>query len=710
MNRIIVVFCLFTSIVFSQQKASLKIIINQLSTQYKIAFSYNENAILYFNNVQFNNTDPLQKMLNSLSLQTHLVFEKIDTQNYIIREPSEEIVSICGKVYSQKDKNKLPFATVYFEDKSLYTNDQGEFVIDKVLKEGFITIISLGYETKNILVADFNKECNNVYLKEKVNNLSEIIITNYLTKGFSKKRDGSIVLNPKKIGTLAGVIEPDILQTLQLIPGVQSPDETASGIHIRGGTPDQNLVIFDEIKMYHFSHFFGLISAFNPYITNDVKLYRSGTHAKYGNNVGGVLDIHTDQDIPQKLTAGIGSTFTHADFYIKTPLLSDRVGLILSARRSITDIVNSITYKKYSETVFQNNKISDGLDTENSSIINANNDFFYEDYYAKAVVKPNEKNKFTISCFFNLNDLTFTGNTPNYSRVFNDNLVTNSNGFGINWEHGSLKNGFHKLLFYNTNFEKTYDGITTSNKSDATEIDDKKNTVVENSVAYQFEKNTSETSKWQFGYQFNNFDVYYDYTRDFINVNLKDILSDPIEGKTYNHSLFSEYQKKKGNWLMNLGARWQFFKNMDQSYLEPRLSLSYKVDRFLNLRASSELKHQSISQVQDFRESSLGDLFNKFWTISNQTTSPVLKSFQNGLGVSFQKKGWTIDVEPYYKYIDGVLFLFDENVRQKKNFSGTNTVYGIDVLLKKKWRNYNTWVSYSLSKSKWVTYRTFIAR
>ncbi len=112
---------------------------------------------------------------------------------------------------------------------------------------------------------------------KKILNLEEVLISDYITQGISKKQNGAIEVAPKKLGILPGLIEPDVLLSLQLLPGIQSSSETASGLQIRGSSPDQNLVLFDGIKMYQSGHFFGLISSFNPYVTKKISLYRNGT-------------------------------------------------------------------------------------------------------------------------------------------------------------------------------------------------------------------------------------------------------------------------------------------------------------------------------------------------------------------------------------------------------------------------------------------------
>jgi len=96
------------------------------------------------------------------------------------------------------------------------------------------------------------------------------------------------------MGILPGVIEPDVLQTLQQIPGINSSDESVSSLNVRGGTHDQNLFIWNGIKMYQTGHFFGLLSAFNPNLANTISLSKNGTSAFYGESVSSVVDLSSN--------------------------------------------------------------------------------------------------------------------------------------------------------------------------------------------------------------------------------------------------------------------------------------------------------------------------------------------------------------------------------------------------------------------------------
>ncbi|NND51247.1 MAG: Plug domain-containing protein, partial [Flavobacteriaceae bacterium] len=147
--------------------------------------------------------------------------------------------------------------------------------------------------------------------------LDEVVVVNYLTKGISLKNDGIIRLQPKQFGILPGLIEPDVLQTIQSLPGIMSVDERVSNLNVRGGTHDQNLILWDGIKMYQSGHFFGLISAFNPYLTEDVIVSKNGASAMYGDGVSSIIDMRSSNELQAKFSGGAGLNLISADAYTK---------------------------------------------------------------------------------------------------------------------------------------------------------------------------------------------------------------------------------------------------------------------------------------------------------------------------------------------------------------------------------------------------------
>jgi hypothetical protein len=134
----------------------------------------------------------------------------------------------------------------------------------------------------------------------KLQKLSEVTVAGYIVKGINKLNDGSFEIDVSDFDILPGLIDTDVLQAVQAFPGVQSINETVSNINIRGGTHDQNLILWDDIKMYQSGHFFGLISMFNPQITQRVSLIKNGSSTEYTDGVSGTISMETNRDINDK--------------------------------------------------------------------------------------------------------------------------------------------------------------------------------------------------------------------------------------------------------------------------------------------------------------------------------------------------------------------------------------------------------------------------
>src|SRR5690606_38083480 len=133
----------------------------------------------------------------------------------------------------------------------------GVFNLKAVPRKASLKIRYLGYLTKYMSVEELlqQDECPKILLSQHYEELDEVIVYKFLTSGIIKEKDASISLNTSEFGILPGLIEPDVLQTVQALPGIKSIDETVSDINVRGGTNDQNLILWNGIKMYQSGHF-----------------------------------------------------------------------------------------------------------------------------------------------------------------------------------------------------------------------------------------------------------------------------------------------------------------------------------------------------------------------------------------------------------------------------------------------------------------------
>ncbi len=316
-----------------------------------------------------NNKLPLETVIDSLESRFNIVFSYADAA-------------------MKKQELKLPDASLNLDEVIAYLNEN--------------TKLKFSFLGKDQVIVQKGKSRNKPI---KLEYLEEVLVTNYLTKGITLDNSGAVKIKPDQFGILPGLIEPDILQTIQALPGVASIDETVSNLNVRGGTHDQNLILWDGIKMYQSGHFFGLISAFNPYLTNNVEVTKNGTSARYGDGVSSIINMQLDNSINDESKSGFGFNLTHVDGFTKIPL-SDKFELQVSARRSITDLIETPTYNQYFERIFQDTDVTNNQ-TEINNTVTTNEAFYFYDIGTKLLYDLSEKDKLRLNFLNIYNNLDY---------------------------------------------------------------------------------------------------------------------------------------------------------------------------------------------------------------------------------------------------------------------------------------------------------------
>ncbi|MEM7086186.1 MAG: TonB-dependent receptor [Bacteroidota bacterium] len=677
-------------------------VIQDMEDFFSIQFSFNVNRI-EGRTFSYSGVLSLDQLLIEISKNQALEFQKIDASNYVIQmaRVSVPLKKVCGIVVDAVSGEPLSMVTVSSEGtaRGTLTAEDGSFSLKDVHDTDQLTIQYLGYVLKKMSVSTFpGDHCPIVTLQVDTTELDTILITEYVTTGFDRDNgNGSIQITPKKLGILPGLIEPDVLQSLQWLPGISSPSESASNLHFRGGTPDQNLVLWDGIKMYHQGHFFGQISAFNPYITEEITLFRSGTSAKYGDRISGVIDIQSTQEVPSKLAVGGGVNFTQADFYVKVPL-HETFGVVASARRSYSDLFETITFQKLSDKVFQNTKISEGSNSVDEDFEELRNDFRFSDLNFKAVWQPDDNNHISFSALFLSNRLDYQVAAEDINT--DDRLDLTNNGFSFKWDHSFSNNWNFTLKGYLSNYDSNFifSEVVASENEQFQQLKD--NTVDDLGFTFQTTHSWNRQHRILTGYDFSQTRVTY-----IINEiqNGEQEANENEDDQLNNHAAYLEYHFQTQTTLLRAGSRLNYLTSNSLFYLEPRLYAETEVLPGMRLKASGEIKNQSISQLIQFEFNEIG-VGNNIWVLADAADIPILNIQQGTLGFLYQKNGWNIDVDAYYKKTKG-LTTFSRGFRQVSNedndnyAEGTSTSRGLDFLVKKKMGRLRTWLSYSLSKT-----------
>ena len=537
-------------------------------------------------------------------------------------------------------------------------------------------------DNRYIVVNKFPKE------KIKVNELDIVVVRSYLTKGIRKINNGSYALSPTELGILPGLVEPDVLESIQLLPGVLSPNETASGFFVRGGASDQNRFIWDGINIYHKGHLFGMISPFNPNVTSKIKFINKGSHARYGERLSSVIDMSSNSNISQTVKAQLGFNGINGDALIEVPIIKDKLNIQGSLRRSYTDVLETFAFNQFADKVFESTKIK--------NYENGNNEFSFVDYNLKLNFRPNKNNSLYASMISIDNQLDYVLNDAENNKRFNDKLVSSNMGYGLGWKVKWNKNTTQNTTAFFSDYKLNYNFITREGDAQISDFE-KRNTIFDSGLSSEVIIDRSKASKFTIGYQYALKDVAY----AFLNTTNLSLILDTEHNIIQTHSLYGQYDYKNSK-LFNLsfGLRSTYFNELDAVRLEPRIVVYKPLLKNLKFQATAEIKNQIISEIDETILSDLS-LENRLWRLADGNKFPIINGQQISAGFIYSKKRLSIDIDTYYKKLKNITalslgFLNPEN----SSFNiGRQNIVGLDVFVKKQFNGFNSWLSYSFNKS-----------
>ncbi|SNR15722.1 TonB-dependent receptor plug domain-containing protein [Tenacibaculum jejuense] len=616
-----------------------------------VLFIFNVNIFISF--AQNENVTPLAKILKSLEKKFNISFSYAD----------KTIQDISLKTL--KFPKTLEQTISYLEEKTNL-----EF---KILNERFIIIK--------------NKNSENILFE----NLDEISVQGYLTSGISKNNDGSISLKTNKLGVLPGLIEPDVLQAINALPGVVSVDESISNLNIRGGTHDQNLILFDGIRMYQSGHFFGLISAFNPHLKYNITLSKSGSSAKYGESISSIIDMKLPNQITNKFELGLGMNLLNLDILSTIPLKKN-IELQIAARRSTTDFLNTPTFDQYFKRAFQNSDLQ-SISDNNSTIIKDEN-FKFHDFYGKLIWDIEDKHQLRFVLLNIENDLTYNETLTNPDR--DEELMSELNQSNISSGITYIGNWSDRFKFTAQAFFTSYNLFSINANIVNQQSLTQENEIQDNGYKFDTELIISPNTTWSNGYHFSQIAI----------SNLEKV-DDPffrrfIKQVLITHSIYSQLNYSSDNFYIKGGLRINYFEKFKRFSFEPRLALNYKFHENFKFEFTTDFKSQGTSQIIDLQNDFLG-IEKRRWVLANEST-PIITSQQYGIGVFFEKDNWLISTETYYKKVNNISSRSQgfQNQFQLINDIGDYEVKGIDLLIHKKFKNVKTWLSYSYTKNDYI--------
>lgn len=610
---------------------------------------------------------------------------------------AQQKVTIGGTIKSRSDGETLIGATIKADTVAgTMTNEYGFYSLTVPTGSHKIEITSVGLQTQSFTINVIRDTTINVALEEGGSTLDEVTITESTGgRSLSSAQTSVEKLSIKEIEHIPVLFgEKDVMKAIQLLPGIKSAGDGSSGMFVRGGAADQNLILLDEAPVYNASHLLGFFSTFNSDALKDITVYKGGMPAQYGGRLSSVLDIKMNDGNNQDFDVSGGVGLISAKLNVEGPLQKDKSSFLITGRRTYADVFL---------------KLSDEY---------KDNSLYFYDLNAKVNYNLGEKDRLYLSGYFGKDKLSASfgegqgfgldwGNatgTMRWNHIFNNNLFSNTSLIFSNYNYKiSIKTGaydfniFSQIMDFNLKEELQWfpdnrnsirvgfnsifhtirpGEVSSGNDATLTSTSLQRRYSWENAVYASNNWKATDNLNISYGLRLSAFTVL--GKGDYYNLDMNGLVTDTMQYKS------GEVVKTYMN-------------------LEPRLSFSWQFNKQSSVKASYVRNTQNLHLISNSTSSSPTDK----WVASTNIIKPEI-SDQVSLGYYRNLDGnkYELTIEGYYKtmqhqidYRDGANVYSSSNAIESELLFGQGRSYGLEFLLKKKTGRLSGWISYTLSKT-----------
>jgi len=629
-----------------------------------------------------------------------------DHSNYILlQSQSENQVKIKGTIVDIYSKDPLYGAEIIISalNSGTRSDEDGffEFIAPKSIYQ--VEIRHIGYETVLFLVV-FSPlgEENEINLSM---NISSTELENVTIIGESESSNiKSLLTGIERLGietiktmpTFMGEVDP--IRSITTLPGVSTAGELSSGFNVRGGEAGQNLIFQDGAIIYNPTHLFGIFSAFNPDLVNDIDLYKGGGPASFGGRAASILDIELRNGNlnSHSFSGGVGLVSSRLTF--EGPIKKNKISYVVGGRISYSNWL----VRKIKDVQLKNSEAK------------------FHDVTAKIFLQPNKKNLFTISGYYSYDDF----------KLGNDSIFSwNTKNLSIKWDHTFNEKLSGILKLASSNYESNVD---FSDEAESFFYQNAiSNLLLKYELLYSFNKNFSIN----FGLEGSGSMIEpgkIDPTTEPSNVLTRDIGNyNSLESAIF---LQSNYDLNE-NLVLSLGFRYSHFyrfgegdiyhfdyNNLDGRYpsiidtanytsgeiissyggVEPRISIRYSITENSAFKVSYYRTRQYLHLISNTITPSPLD----FWITSGPYLKPTTSDqYTFGIYRNLSNDLYEFSLESYYKkmdntvdYIEGADLVLNESPEQGLT-QGDGRAYGVELQIKRNEEKFNGWISYTYSRS-----------
>ncbi len=643
-------------------------------------------------------------------LQPHkLNFSLLYGNNIIITKQASKVIkhTISGFVYDESTGEKLINANVYNLNtlKGTATNQDGFYSL--TLEEDSVNLV-FSYVGFHSVSAVFMLDANFIYSVNLKSNLSLPLFT------INSKPDNNTQFKPDEYRLNANTLkqfpvlfgETDIIKSLQLLPGVSAGNDGTTGLNIRGGGPDQNLILLDDVPVYNPSHIYGFFSIFNSDVVKDVTLVKGGMSSRYGGRLSSVIDVRTIDGNTKKINCQFSIGILASKFTMNGPITKNKkTTFVLSGRRSYLDVLNSLTQSNYFQNQF-------------SPIYSS---YYFYDVNGKINHRFNAKHQLSLTYYKGI-DNSFIKNS--FKAKDPEKIVTEKDDQNLFWGNKLASLRYNhvispKLFGW---FLVSYSKYNFGNESHYAYTEKNDTQALETKYNYRF---ISIIRDWNAMY---NIDykpiswlniksgtgfVFHQFAREVSSSSSTIVNSIPLTKESINSIEFNAYSdvyiKFHRKLSSTIGAHYAQFNLLSTQYsrVQPRVNINYKPHKHLLIHASYATSMQFLHLLTNATAGLPIDL----WLPSTNRIKPEFSDIAS-FGMSYSKGKFLFNIEGFNKNMNNLIeykeqanYIGKDNNWEDKVTTGRGWAYGLESLIEKRTGKTTGWLSYTYS---W-NYRQFDA-
>ena len=600
--------------------------------------------------------------------------------------------TISGTISSSEDGELLFGAIVYdtVSKKGSVTNEYGYYSITLPTNTAVLRISYSGLRTIYIPIAANQNKMD--IAMEIAGNLAEVEIQG--NRAIQNSEMGTVELDMDKVDKLPVILgERDVFKVLQLLPGIKSGGEASSGLYVRGGGPDQNLILLDGVPVYNASHLFGFFSTFNSDAISSVTLHKGGFPSRYGGRASSVIDMRMKEGNTKyyNLEGSVGLIASRILF--EGPIIKDRTSFIISARRTYIDLLTQ-PFIYASEEQFAG--------------------YFFQDFNAKIQHKINDKHHIYLSGYFGKDKFYMSENDKSENE--NGESEKYKAKSGLEWGNAiSALRWNYKIrpkLFMNTtatfskyHFEVSFDESTESDEGNEELSYGYTSGILDWSIKsdLSYFPHPNHTVRFGASDTYHTFTPGINYSKETVEGSTNSKESGSPRQFAHEMSVYIEDDMKLGTRLkINLGIHQSSYLIGKSWYHIPQPRLAGNIQ--LTEKSSVKFGGTRMAQFLHLLTNSTIGLPTDLWVPATEKTKPIYSN-QLNLGYYLElPKNYQFSIEGYYKdmqnliqYKEGASFISGSTDWQDKVTVGQGWSYGAEFLVEKKKGDFTGWIGYTLS-------------